>query len=184
MSRIAVYTWGFCDQLTVVGPERTAAPASVRALSSALVESLRSFSVQSAQCSFDCDKVLLRNKVLDLYTSVSAFERFARVAGIIIVTWSLVMSPAVYSPERYALQVEPWSVLARDLGFAVLAQLLSDFDAVAVYALHSSGTPPPETVKGYVSDVQKLFFGPIAVIFEKEKKLALRTGNSEDTVEK
>ena len=138
MSRIAVYVWGFCDHLSGfgVGPERTAAPAPLRALSSALPDSLRSFSVQTAQCSFDCDKILLRNKVLALYTSVAAFERFARVAGIIMVTWSLVMSPAVYSSDRYALQVTPWCTLAQDLGFSCLAKLLSDFDAVTVYAQH------------------------------------------------
>ena len=88
MSRIAVYVWGFCDHLSGfdVGPERTAAPAPLRALSSALPDSLRSFSVQTAQCSFDCDKILLHNKVLALYTSVAVFERFARVGGITMVT--------------------------------------------------------------------------------------------------
>ena len=67
MSRIAVYAWGFCDKLTVAKHERDTAPAAIRALASSLPESLRAFSVQSSQCSFDCDKILLREKVLDLY---------------------------------------------------------------------------------------------------------------------
>ena len=57
MSRIAVYAWGFCDQLTVAGSERSAAPEAVRALSTSLPDSLRKFSVHSAECSFACDKV-------------------------------------------------------------------------------------------------------------------------------
>ena len=52
MSRIAVYAWGFCDQLTVAGSERASAPATVRTLSSSLPDSLRTFSVNSAECSF------------------------------------------------------------------------------------------------------------------------------------
>ena len=168
---MAVYSWGFSDQLTV--PQMANASAAVRALSSAQVDSLRAFSVDSAKCTFESDRAILRRKVEQLYTSTKACEKFARLVGIVMVSWGLILSPAVYARERYNQQIKPWISLAYDLDFVEVAEELSAFDAVKAYASFGNGVEP-EKAEGYVCVVHTLFDN-INVIVGKERSVALAT---------
>jgi hypothetical protein len=171
VTKMAVYSWGFSDQLTV--PQMANASAAVRALSSAQVDSLRAFSVDSAKCTFESDRAILRRKVEQLYTSTKAFENFARLVGIVMVSWGLILSPAVYARERYNQQIKPWISLAYDLDFVEVAEELSAFDAVKAYASFGNGVEP-EKAEGYVCVVHTLFDN-INVIVGKERSVALAT---------
>jgi len=85
----------------------------------------RALSVSSAECSFETDRAILRDRVAQLYVSDSeeAFERFAHFAGIVMVIWSLTLSPTVFNRARYEEQMEPWVALAREVGFTALADI-------------------------------------------------------------
>lgn len=181
VDRMAVYVWGFSDSLTVNPSRMASASEEVRSIARATPDALRSFSVASAQCTFESDRKLLLKKVDDFYVSHAAFERFARLVGIVMASWSLILSPAVYFAERYRQQILPWLDLARDVGFAGLADALSAFDAVAVYALHDSCTPP-ERVPAYVEAAQS-HFREIMKFVENERAVALKSPKSVSVAE-
>ena len=176
---VAVYCWAFQDRMKAPLERMDNCPPEILVYGDAIVDSLRNFSVAQAQCTFECDRQILSAKILELYRSTGAFERFVKFTGVTLTTWGLLLSPAIYDQRRYEQQFVPWIVAARELGFPELAGALQKFDGVDIYR-QVAAVRPPEKDTNYSATVQAFFAEHIVPLVQKERNRAMRAGENVD----
>lgn len=93
------------------------------------VESIRTFRLLDARCSYEEDRVLIEERVCEMYHSVSAFERFAQATAIVLMAVCIAKRAGLsHDPDASACafpsELEVWAELAEQIDFQPLAAVL------------------------------------------------------------
>jgi len=142
------------------------------------IDSLRKLSVKNCKCQFEKDRKFLAKKISMLYKSDAAFENFAKFSGIAMMVNSLMLSPAIYTEERYNSFISPWLELARELHFDQLYSALAAFDCQNLF-LSVRTTSSPDLNPLYANMVFEHFEHQVGPLVRQAK---FKATNNEDTL--
>jgi len=160
LDQVTLYTWAFMD--------------GKKELIEVYKEGIKNLSVSKSKCLIESDREHLRKQVEKYFKSEPAFESFARFAAISMLIQSLLLSPAVFSQDRFEFFIQPFFSFGREeLGLDELCDKFEAFDAIAVYEslqTKDSAERNPAYIEAVVSHVNT----EIVPLMEHEASKALK----------